>query len=75
MTKGIKKIFMEELTKTKLIFWGVIFFGLFISFFVFVLIGDWIWLIWGILVLIFIFGSGLPFKIWLAIQERKNRKL
>ena len=66
---------MEELTKTKLIFWGVIFFGLFISFFVFVLIGDWIWLIWGILVLIFIFGSGLPFKIWLAIQERKNRKL
>lgn len=65
---------MKELTVAKLFFWGVILFGLFISFLLFVWVGNWIWLIWGILVLIFILGSGLPLKIWLALQIKKNKK-
>ena len=59
----------------KVIFLGVILFGFFIiPFLLLALIGNWAWLIWGILVLIFIFGTMLPQKIWLAIQIYKKSK-
>jgi len=65
---------MEELNKAKLIFWGVILTGFILSFFLLAVIGNWAWLVWGVLILIFIFGSGLPLKIWLGIGIIKRRK-
>lgn len=65
---------MEKLTKTKFLFWGVISAGFILSFFLFAVIGNWAWLVWGVLILIFIFGSLLPLKIWFGIGIIKQRK-